>query len=187
MPNAILNPDGTIRQVIRKPTPFTIIAPDERMVDYNPPEFDAQLADLVVIEPVLPGEHSVRFEVAPKPQTEAMPILRERKWAEIKLARDAAEFGGFVWDGSTFDSDRESVQRIGLALQYAAMAKAAGLPASVDWTLADNTTRTLNADDMLGVGSAMTAHIGTQHAIARALRAQIDAAATPEEINNINW
>lgn len=187
MPFAILSADGSIRQVIRKPTPFTIIAPDERMVGYNPPGFDPGLSELRIVEPVLPDEHEVRFEVIAKAAADALPILRERKWAEIKLARDAAEFGGFEWDGSRFDSDRTSAQRIGLALQYAAMAKAAGLPASVDWTLADNATRTLDADDMLGVGTAMTNHIGAQHAKARELRTQIDTAQTEAEIINITW
>jgi hypothetical protein len=44
---------------------------------------------------------------------------------------------------------------------------------SIDWTLADNTVRTLSQADMVNVGLAMGQHIQTQFSKARSLRSQI--------------
>lgn len=112
---------------------------------------------------------------------------KDIKWARIKALRDAAEEAGFVWDGSTFDSDKTSQSRIQGAAQLATLAQMTGSPFSIDWTLADNTVRTLTAADMIAVGTAMGVHISTQHAIGRIKRQQIDAATTPEELDAIQW
>lgn len=108
--------------------------------------------------------------------------LRAAKWEAIKLARAQAEFGGFVWDGDTFDSDRMSQSRIQGAAQLAQLVP----EFTIDWTLADNSVRTLSAADMVAVGTAMGQHVNTVHAHARDLRAQI-ATATEEELALINW
>lgn len=117
--------------------------------------------------------------------------LAERKvdkWAELKSARDAQEFGFFVWDGSTFDANRESQSRVQGAAQLATLAQLAGqLLFSVDWTLADNSVRTLTGAQMLEVGQAMGTHIMTTHAIGRALRDTLMAATTIAEVEAITW
>lgn len=110
--------------------------------------------------------------------------LRAAKWNQIKAARDAAEFGGFTWDGSAFDSDLTSQSRIQGAAQLAALAPTTF---SIDWTLADNSVRTLNAAQMTAVGEALGAHVATQHAIGRTLRTAIEAATTPGELDAIAW
>ena len=110
--------------------------------------------------------------------------LKSDKWEEIKAARSAAEYGGFVWDGSTFDSDAASQQKIIGASQMASLN-----PASfeVDWTLADNTVRTLNAADMNAVGIALGQHVNAQYVHARTLRQQIEDATTKAEIEAVVW
>lgn len=117
----------------------------------------------------------------------SLPDFKAAKWAEIKRARDQAEFGGFTWDGSAFDSDPTSQSRIQGAAQLATLAQLASQPFSIDWTLADNTVRTLSAADMIAVGTAMGVHISTQHASGRVKRQQIDAASTVEEVNAVAW
>ena len=109
------------------------------------------------------------------------------KWTAIKAARDAIEFGGFTWDGSTFDSDPESQSRIQGAAQLATLAMIASQAFSVDWTLATNAVRTLTGADMLAVGQAMGVHIMTTHATGRALREAIEAATIPEQLESIVW
>lgn len=111
--------------------------------------------------------------------------LKVQQWLTIKAARDEAEFGGFAWDGSVFDSDPQSQSRIQGGVQLATMA--AEQPFSIDWTLADNTVRTLSAPDMIAVGVALGAHVQGVHATARALRAQIEAATTAAEVEAISW
>lgn len=109
------------------------------------------------------------------------------RWRELKAARDAAEFGPFTWDGSTFDGDSASQSRIQGAAQLAMLAEAAGQGLAIDWTLADNTVRTLGAADLIAVGVAMGEHIAAAHAIGRALRQQIEEAATFDAVAAVAW
>jgi hypothetical protein len=114
--------------------------------------------------------------------------FRAAKWSEIKQARDAAEWAGFVWDGSTFDSDEVSQGRVQGAALAATVAAGNAQPFSVDWTLADNTVRTLDGPSMIQVGMALLTHINTQHEKGRQLRVQIeDPNATREQIAAIAW
>ena len=108
---------------------------------------------------------------------------KAEKWRNIKANRDAAEHGGFTWDGSVFDSDALSQQRITGAVTLAQM-----LPAfTTVWTLKDNSTRTLSAADMFAVGVALGTHVSTQFLQGQLLRAQIDEAATAQEVEAIHW
>ena len=85
---------------------------------------------------------------------------RARKWAEIKGERDRLENGGFDVPGvGRFDSDADSRSRITGTAIAAKIAKDAGQPFSVEWTLADNTAVMLDADQVISVGFAMLTHI----------------------------
>ena len=109
--------------------------------------------------------------------------LKATQWSQVKQARSNAEYAGFTWDGSTFDSDAISQQRITGAVTLAQLSTAF----SIDWVLADNTTRTLNQADMLQVGVALGLHVATQFTHGVGLRAQIDFATTPEQLSAIVW
>ena len=109
--------------------------------------------------------------------------LQVAKWEQIKRARVNAEFGGFTWDGSPFDSDAISQSRIQGAVQMAAMAPGF----TIDWTLANNSVRNLNGEDLANVGAALGMHIAAQHANARLLRSQIEAATTVAEVDAVTW
>ena len=108
---------------------------------------------------------------------------KDAKWEQIKAARAAAEYGGFTWDGSTFDSDLASQQKIMGSAQLASLITGY----SVDWTLADNTVRSLTASDMTSVGEALGQHVNTQYVHARTLRQQIADAQTSQELESIVW
>lgn len=112
---------------------------------------------------------------------------RAARWAVLKAQRDVLERSGFEWDGSTFDSDLVSQSRIQGAAQLATLAKIGSQPFSITWTLADNTTRALDADEMIAVGMAMGMHINALIAQSRALRDAIEAATTIEEVQEISW
>lgn len=113
--------------------------------------------------------------------------LKAQQWELVKRDRQASEFGGFTWDGSSFDSDLISQSRIQGAAQLATISASQGAPFSIDWTLADNSVRTLTGMDMVSVGIAMGTHIATQHAIGRALREQIEAATTFADVVMVTW
>ena len=115
--------------------------------------------------------------------TQTLEGHRITKWAEIKDARSAAEYGGFTWNGSTFDSDAISQARIQGAVQLASMAP----DFSTGWTLADNSVRALSAADMLAVGMALGVHVALQFSRAQALRVLIEAAETVEMLAALGW
>jgi hypothetical protein len=78
---------------------------------------------------------------------------RAVKWAEIKAIRDQLESGGFELAAvGRFDSDAESRARIVGASMAAKIARDAGQPYSINWTLANNTTVELDADAVINVG-----------------------------------
>jgi hypothetical protein len=110
--------------------------------------------------------------------------VKDAKWAEIKGRRDQEEYSGFTWDGSMFDSDPESQTKIIGATQLANMNPASFL---MDWTLKDNTVRTLNGADMVAVGQALAVHVNAQHVLGRTLRQQIEAATSAAEVNAVHW
>lgn len=112
---------------------------------------------------------------------------KARKWEAIKEQRNSTEFGTFEWNGRIFDANAVAVQRISGSVQMATLAKASNSAFSIDWTLADNSVCTLNADQMIGVGLALAQHVAACHAHARVLRARIEAATTPEQLEDVVW
>lgn len=109
--------------------------------------------------------------------------LKAQQWNLIKQARSIAEHAGFTWDGSTFDSDAVSQQRITGAVTLAQMNPGF----TIGWTLADNTVRVLSAADMIAIGQALGLHVATIFGQAQALRNQIEAATTKEAVEAIVW
>ena len=105
------------------------------------------------------------------------------QWALIKAARSEAEFGGFTWDGSIFDSDQVSQARI----QGAVLLVTSNPDFVVDWTLADNTIRSLTADDLTAISQALGEHTSLQHTRARNARALLDQATTLSEVQAVSF
>ena len=136
-------------------------------------------AGCVVEIPVKPSVHHV-FDWAAKAWVDPRSLqdLKDARWAEVRRERDRAEFSGFNWDGSRFDSDALSQQRITGAVTLAMMNAAF----SIDWTLADNTVRTLTAADMIAVGVALGQHVNACPERARVLRGEIDGAETVGDV-----
>lgn len=134
------------------------------------------------IKPLSNGQYQI-IEL-PKPSLEE---LKTEKRAEINAARDAAEQGGFEYMGKVFDSDIVSCIRIqGAAQSMQAAAMAEEVP-TITWTTKDNSTIELTAQELLGLSVALAEWSNTCHQKATALKAQIDAATSEEELENISW
>lgn len=101
---------------------------------------------------------------------------RAAKRALVNQLRDSKEAGGFPYLGKTFDSDERSAARIFGAAQAAMAAQLAGQPFLIEWTCADNTVLTLDAEQTIGLPVAMAQHANALHQHARVLKAAIDAA-----------
>ena len=139
---------------------------------------------VVVQMPAKPSpNHQFNYTTKQWEDPRTLADLKAEKWRNIKANRDAAEHGGFTWDGSVFDSDVLSQQRITGAVTLAQMSPAF----TTVWTLKDNSTRTLSAADMFAVGVALGTHVSTQFLQGQLLRAQIDEAATAQEVEAIHW
>lgn len=116
-----------------------------------------------------------------------LPTIQAQARAGIIAARNAAITGGFTYRGKTIDSDRDSVMSITGASVAALAAKASGLPYSVDWTCADDSTLTLDADGVLGMSVTLAMFADAQHTKARPLKEAIKAAKDAVEIGKVTW
>ena len=102
--------------------------------------------------------------------------IKAQKWDEIKLQRDQLEFGGFEFEGNIYDSDQVSQGRImGAAF--------AGIPQT--WTLANNTTVDLTAEELKELYAALQAHIAAAHERGRIARQKIENAQTMQEVEAV--
>lgn len=114
----------------------------------------------------------------------SIDALRAARWEGIKSDRARAEAAPLEFDGHVFDADAASQAKIAGAVQ---MASLAGGSFAIDWTLADNTTVTLSAASMVGLGIALGTRSAQVYAIARGLRTQVEAATTREQLDAIVW
>ena len=117
----------------------------------------------------------------------SLEIAKERLWNEIKQERDEKEASGFPYLDTIFDSDSRSVQRIVGAVLAAQAAVANGQAFTIDWTVADNSVRTLDASMVIGMPVALAGYADELHETSRVLRAQIEAAETVEEVKAVVW
>lgn len=134
--------------------------------------------------PDKPGVHH-KFDYISKTWVDPRTLEEHKtaQWALIKAARDEAEFGGFTWDGSVFDSDPVSQARI----QGAVLLGTSNPDFVVDWTLADNTVRRLAANGLSALSQALGEHVTLQHSRARDARALLDQATTFSEVQSISF
>lgn len=141
-------------------------------------------AGAVVQMPAKPSSnHKFNYSTKQWEDPRTLDDLKAEKWRNIKFNRDEHEYGGFTWDGSVFDSDALSQQRIAGAVQLAQMNPAF----TTVWTLATNDVRSLNARDMMLVGLALGEHVTTVFSRSQLLRNQINQATTQEEVEGISW
>ena len=85
MPYAFLNPDGSIKMVVPKPTPFMRVGEGERIVNYNPPAIDDSLFLAVPDTPVPEGTLDVTFTVQARDAEVVWPTIRARR--DVLLAQ----------------------------------------------------------------------------------------------------
>lgn len=118
------------------------------------------------------------------PDIESLKVIAR---SEIKSRRDLEEQLPFEYLGKMFDADEKSIKRLTLASQAAQSAILAGQTFEITWTCADNSTITLDQNQMLGVLGAMMLRGVGLHEKARLLKAKIDAAETVEEVEAVVW
>lgn len=152
-------------------TPVGAIAVDD------PPRVNMYYANgWLDIPPAPSDKHVFNYDVKQWVDTRTLYELKTQKWEELKARRDELEFGGFEYEGNIYDSDQVSQGRI---------LGAANAGVDQVWTLANNTTVELTADDLRSLYAALQSHVASAHERGRVARYKLDAALTPLEIENI--
>ena len=117
----------------------------------------------------------------------SLAAIQAEARAKLIAARDTTITGGFTYLGKTIDSDRDSVMSTTGAGVAALAAKASGLPYSVTWTCADDSTIVLDADGVLGMVVALAMFADAQHTKRRPLKDAIKNATTVEQVVAVTW
>ena len=124
-------------------------------------------------------------EVPPAPLTLEQRKALRREY--VNALRAEKETAGFPYLGHVFDSDQRSADRLQVAALAAHTALAMGQPFNVDWVAADNVAVPLDAAGVMGLLGAFASYGLALHETAQVLKAQINAAATAEEVEAIVW
>jgi hypothetical protein len=119
--------------------------------------------------------------------SETLEDAKASAWARIKQARIDEFNAPLETPYGVFDSGPEARSNIKDAVQMEQTLMALGMPADIEFTLADNSVVSLSAPAMTQVGLMLGAKIQAAHARARELRAMIEACTTKEEVAAIQW
>ena len=112
-----------------------------------------------------------------------LPTLDEVKAAKIvslKADRDRLEVEDIEVDGHLYDYDEKARERINNAI---IALQASGT--SILWTLANNDSVLVTAQDLVAVVSAVAVRSNTLHIAYRDAKAKVNAAMTAEEVNAV--
>lgn len=115
-----------------------------------------------------------------------LETLRKKTVHSINRMRDGLINGVYTVQGlGVFEIDKTSTENIMGAVQVAVISKMANQPFSISWRRADNTNITLDADQMIAVGTSVAAFRSAVYERSWELKALVDAATTLEELQSI--
>ena len=125
------------------------------------------------------------YEPEPDPEPEPEPTLeelKEMKKLQLKAERDAKEVLPIDSNGHSFDYDEKARDRINAAIIALELQSP---EASIEWTLADNTSIPVTANDLKMVIAAVALRSNELHVAYRAASNKVDAATSKEELDKI--
>ena len=118
-------------------------------------------------------------------RVEAYPPLERCKELLInaaKMHRNTAEVAPVEYRGNTYDFDTDSRDRLDIALKSLSVQ---GEDATIGWGMADNTTATITAADIMGVFVTSAVRSNALHEQYRSIKEKIEAAQSVEDLNAI--
>lgn len=149
---------------------------DEIPSDIHQHYYDYESSAFLAVGEAPSQNHIFNYELKGWIDPRTLNQVKDQKWEQIKSERDAFEFGGFEFDGCVYDSDQVSQGRIlGAVL--------AGLPQI--WTLANNATVSLSAEQLKSLYTALQMHVAAAHDRGRIARESIQAATIKEQVEAI--
>ena len=158
-------------------------------LDTAPPDIDHYWSGVGwVAIPTSPSpEHIFDYTTKQWVDPRTLDDHKSAKWKEIKRQRDVAEFATFTYNNMEFDGDLDAQRRLTAYISVSKSSIAAGQPFEAEFTLANNTNVTLTAQDFVGIELAKVQAVAATFNHASALRDQIDAATTVQEVEAITW
>lgn len=119
-------------------------------------------------------------------EEEPLEIIKQRKIAELKYQRDAAEVEPIIYNENTYDYDDKARERINAAIiALDVQSNLAKTTASIDWTTADNKDVKVTADDLRMVIASVAQRSNALHVAYRVAKEKIEKASTKEEVEAI--
>ena len=115
---------------------------------------------------------------------EPIEYSKKHKIATLKMQRDKAEVEPIEYQGHSFDFDSKSYERITAAIYALDMQ---GATSTISWTLADNGSTPVTANDLRGVIAAAAVRSDALHIKYNELKQRVNAAQTVEEVEAITW
>lgn len=110
--------------------------------------------------------------------------VQAQKLAEFKAMRDAEEVKPIEYQGKLYDYDEKARDRINAAI---IALDAQGEGANIAWTLADNSSVTVTANDLRMVIANVAIRSNTLHVKYRDLKENVLACKSLEELEQIVW
>ena len=111
---------------------------------------------------------------------------RAAKWEAVKALRATVQQGGCQTPSGPAQTDLESRGLINGAVTLAMLSLQSGQPFALEFTLADNSSLTLDASAMIALGQAVGLFVAAAHAHSVTLRALIDSAPTIAAVDAID-
>lgn len=115
---------------------------------------------------------------------ELLAVAKPAKIAELKAERDAEEVQPVEYKGNLYDYDDKSRDRINAAI---IALDAQGEGANIAWTLADNSSVNVTANDLRMVIANVAIRSNDLHVKYRTLKEKILACKTVAELEKIVW
>lgn len=118
----------------------------------------------------------------PEPPEPTLDELKTYKITELKAERDTNEVKPIEYNGHLYDYDDKARDRINAAI---IALDVQGEGATIEWTLADNTSLTVTSKDLKMVIAAVAVRSNELHVKYRAASDKVDVAKTKEDLKKI--
>ena len=118
------------------------------------------------------------------PYVPSVEEVQAQKLAEFKVNRDAEEVKPIEYQCNVYDYDEKARDRINAAI---IALEAQGEKANIAWTLADNTSVVVTANDLRTVIANVAIRSNQLHVKYRTLKEQVLASKSLQELEKIAW
>ena len=118
------------------------------------------------------------------PYVPSLQEVQKQKLAEFKANRDAEEVKPIEYQGNVYDYDEKARDRINAAI---IALEAQGEKANIAWTLADNTSVVVTANDLRMVIANVAIRSNQLHVKYRTLKEKVLACKSLKELEQIVW